>query len=194
MKRAVDIVGATIALVLFGVPMIVVALLIKMLDPGPVFFRQARLGQHGKPFQIFKFRSMKINAPDIRNEDGSAFSGDDDPRVTKLGKFLRKTSLDELPQFINVLWGQMSLVGPRPDQVDQIQYYTEHEKQKLLVKPGITGLAQISGRNSISWEQRKELDVSYSLNHSVLGDLAILVRTMPYVLLRRDVNPEMRKL
>ena len=149
-----------------------------MLDPGPVFFRQARLGQHGKPFQIFKFRSMKINAPDIRNEDGSAFSGDDDPRVTKLGKFLRKTSLDELPQFINVLWGQMSLVGPRPDQVDQIQYYTEHEKQKLLVKPGITGLAQISGRNSISWEQRKELDVSYSLNHSVLGDLAILVRTM----------------
>jgi lipopolysaccharide/colanic/teichoic acid biosynthesis glycosyltransferase len=194
MKRAVDIVGATIALVLFGVPMIVVALLIKMLDPGPVFFRQARLGQHGKPFQIFKFRSMKINAPDIRNEDGSAFSGDDDPRVTKLGKFLRKTSLDELPQFINVLWGQMSLVGPRPDQVDQIQYYTEHEKQKLLVKPGITGLAQISGRNSISWEQRKELDVSYSLNHSVLGDLAILVRTMPYVLLRRDVNTEMRKL
>lgn len=194
MKRAVDIVGATIALVLFGVPMIVVALLIKMLDPGPVFFRQARLGQHGKPFQIFKFRSMKINAPDIRNEDGSAFSGDDDPRVTKLGKFLRKTSLDELPQFINVLWGQMSLVGPRPDQVDQIQYYTEHEKQKLLVKPGITGLAQISGRNSISWEQRKELDVSYSLNHSILGDLAILVRTMPYVLLRRDVNTEMRKL
>jgi len=194
MKRAVDIVGATIALVLFGVPMIVVALLIKMLDPGPVFFRQARLGQHGKPFQIFKFRSMKINAPDIRNEDGSAFSGDDDPRVTKLGKFLRKASLDELPQFINVLWGQMSLVGPRPDQVDQIQYYTEHEKQKLLVKPGITGLAQISGRNSISWEQRKELDVSYSLNHSVLGDLAILVRTMPYVLLRRDVNTEMRKL
>ena len=194
MKRAVDIVGATIALVLFGVPMIVVALLIKMLDPGPVFFRQARLGQHGKPFQIFKFRSMKINAPDIRNEDGSAFSGDDDPRVTKLGKFLRKTSLDELPQFINVLWGQMSLVGPRPDQVDQIQYYTEHEKQKLLVKPGITGLAQISGRNSISWEQRKELDVRYSLNHSILGDLAILVRTMPYVLLRRDVNTEMRKL
>jgi lipopolysaccharide/colanic/teichoic acid biosynthesis glycosyltransferase len=193
MKRIVDILGATFALVLFGLPMLVVAILIKILDPGPVFFRQARLGQNGTPFRIFKFRSMKVNAPDIRNADGSAFSGEDDPRVTKLGKFIRKTSLDELPQFINVLFGHMSLVGPRPDQVDQIQYYTEEEKKKLLVKPGITGLAQISGRNSISWEQRKELDVKYAQNHSVLGDLAIMARTIPYVLLRRDVNTEMTK-
>ena len=120
MKRAVDIVGATIALILFGIPMIVIALLIRVLDPGPVFFRQARLGKNGTPFLIFKFRSMKVNAPDVRNEDGSAFTGDNDPRVTKLGRFLRKTSLDELPQLINVLFGHMSLVGPRPDQVDQI--------------------------------------------------------------------------
>ncbi|MDH4389041.1 MAG: sugar transferase [Fimbriimonas sp.] len=193
MKRAVDIVGATIALILFGIPMIVIALLIRVLDPGPVFFRQARLGKNGTPFLIFKFRSMKVHAPDIRNEDGSAFTGDDDPRVTKLGRFLRKTSLDELPQFINVLFGHMSLVGPRPDQVDQIQYYTEIEKQKLLVKPGITGLAQISGRNSISWDQRKELDVKYAQNNSVLGDLAIVARTIPYVLLRKDVNSETTK-
>jgi len=193
MKRAVDIVGATIALILFGIPMIVIALLIRVLDPGPVFFRQARLGKNGTPFLIFKFRSMKVNAPDIRNEDGSAFTGDNDPRVTKLGRFLRKTSLDELPQLINVFFGHMSLVGPRPDQVDQIQYYTEIEKQKLLVKPGITGLAQISGRNSISWDQRKELDVKYAQNNSVLGDLAIVARTIPYVLLRKDVNSETTK-
>jgi undecaprenyl phosphate N,N'-diacetylbacillosamine 1-phosphate transferase len=193
MKRAVDIVGATIALILFGIPMIVIALLIRVLDPGPVFFRQARLGKNGTPFLIFKFRSMKVNAPDIRNEDGSAFTGDNDPRVTKLGRFLRKTSLDELPQLINVFFGHMSLVGPRPDQVDQIQYYTEIEKNKLLVKPGITGLAQISGRNSISWDQRKELDVKYAQNNSVLGDLAIVARTIPYVLLRKDVNSETTK-
>lgn len=193
MKRLVDLIGALIALALFGLPMLVVALLIKLLDPGPVFFRQARLGINGKPFRIFKFRSMKVNAPDIRNDDGSAFSGDNDPRVTPIGRFIRKTSIDELPQFLNVLFGDMSLVGPRPDQVDQIQFYTETEKQKLLVKPGITGLAQISGRNSISWEQRKQLDVEYAQNHSVLGDLGLMARTIPYVLLRKDVNTEASK-
>ncbi len=193
MKRIVDLVGALVALAIFGIPMLVVALLIKILDPGPVFFRQARLGRNGSPFRIFKFRSMKVNAPDIRNEDGSAFSGDNDPRVTPIGRFIRKTSIDELPQFINVLLGDMSLVGPRPDQVDQIMYYTVEEKQKLLVKPGITGLAQISGRNSITWEQRKQLDVQYAQNHSVLGDFAILARTVPYVLLRKDVNAEVVK-
>lgn len=193
MKRFIDLIGALIALALFGLPMLVVAALIKLLDPGPVFYRQARLGINGKPFRIFKFRSMKVNAPDIRNEDGSAFSGDNDPRVTPIGRFIRKTSIDELPQFLNVLLGDMSLVGPRPDQVDQIQFYTETEKQKLLVKPGITGLAQISGRNSISWEQRKQLDVEYAQNHSVFGDLALMARTIPYVLLRKDVNTEASK-
>ena len=193
MKRFIDLIGALIAVALFGLPMLVVAVLIKLLDPGPVFYRQARLGINGKPFRIFKFRSMKVNAPDIRNEDGSAFSGDNDPRVTPIGRFIRKTSIDELPQFLNVLLGDMSLVGPRPDQVDQIQFYTETEKQKLLVKPGITGLAQISGRNSISWEQRKQLDVEYAQNHSVLGDLALMARTIPYVLLRKDVNTEASK-
>jgi lipopolysaccharide/colanic/teichoic acid biosynthesis glycosyltransferase len=193
MKRLIDLVGALVALAIFGIPMLVVALLIKILDPGPVFFRQARLGKGGAAFRIFKFRSMKVNAPDIRNEDGSAFSGDNDPRVTPIGRFIRKTSIDELPQFLNVLFGEMSLVGPRPDQVDQIQYYTDEEKQKLLVKPGITGLAQISGRNSISWDQRKKLDVEYAQNHSIFGDLLILARTMPYVLLRKDVNAEVPK-
>jgi undecaprenyl phosphate N,N'-diacetylbacillosamine 1-phosphate transferase len=190
LKRATDIVGALIALLLFGLPMLVVAILIRITDPGPVFFRQSRLGRNGVPFRIFKFRSMKVNAPDIRNADGSAFSGDDDPRVTKIGRFIRKTSLDELPQFFNVLFGQMSMVGPRPDQEDQIKYYTEEEKQKLLVKPGITGLAQISGRNSISWDQRKQLDVEYAKTRTFFGDLGIIFKTIPYVLLRRGINAQ----
>lgn len=186
----IDIIGSGIALILFSVPMLVVALLIKILDPGPIFFRQERLGIGGKGFRIYKFRSMKVNAEDIRNPDGSAFSGENDPRVTPLGRFIRKTSLDELPQFINVLLGDMSLVGPRPDQVNQLQYYTEEEKKKLLVKPGITGLAQISGRNSISWEERKRFDVIYAEKNSVLGDLAIILKTVPYVLLSKGINTE----
>lgn len=186
----IDIIGSGIALILFSVPMLVVALLIKILDPGPIFFRQERLGIGGKGFRIYKFRSMKVNAEDIRNPDGSAFSGENDPRVTPLGRFIRKTSLDELPQFINVLLGDMSLVGPRPDQVNQLQYYTEEEKKKLLVKPGITGLAQISGRNSISWEERKRFDVIYAEKNSVLGDLAIILKTIPYVLLSKGINTE----
>lgn len=190
LKRIIDFVGAVLALIVFGPLMIVIAVLIKILDPGPIFFRQERLGKDAKSFRIFKFRSMKVNAPDVRNADGSAFTGDDDPRVTKLGRFIRKTSIDELPQFINVFSGEMSLVGPRPDQSNQLQYYTEAEKQKLSVKPGITGLAQISGRNSISWEDRKKLDVQYAQTRSVGMDIALMLKTIPYVLLRKDINSD----
>jgi lipopolysaccharide/colanic/teichoic acid biosynthesis glycosyltransferase len=111
-------------------------------------------------------------------------------RVTRVGRFLRKTSLDELPQLFNVLRGDMSLVGPRPDQVDQLRCYTLTEKRKLLVKPGLTGLAQISGRNNISWQRRKALDVEYVDRQSFWLDLSILARTIPYVLLRRDINTD----
>lgn len=190
LKRIIDFVGAVFALIIFGPLMILIAILIKILDPGPIFFRQERLGKDAKSFRIFKFRSMKVNAPDVRNADGSAFSGDDDPRVTKLGKFIRKTSIDELPQFINVFSGEMSLVGPRPDQSNQLQYYTEAEKQKLSVKPGITGLAQISGRNSITWEDRKKLDVQYAQTRNVRMDIALMLKTIPYVLLRKDINSD----
>ena len=144
MKRIVDVIGSLLALAIFAIPMLVVALLMKILDPGPVFFRQARLGKNGEPFRIYKFRTMKVNAPPLRNPDGSAYAGSDDPRVTKFGKFLRSSSIDELPQFLNVLAGEMSLVGPRPDEVAQLESYTEPEKDKLLVKPGITGPCQIS--------------------------------------------------
>lgn len=188
MKRLVDMLGAGAALIVLLPLIAAAALAIKLTSPGPVFFRQRRLGRHGDPFNLYKFRSMRVNAPDVRNPDGSAFSGEDDPRVTSIGRFLRKSSLDELPQLWNVLAGEMSLVGPRPDQVDQIRFYDEWERRKLLVKPGITGLAQISGRNDIPWKMRKALDVRYVEQRSLALDVQILLRTIPYVLLRKGIH------
>ena len=187
-KRLTDVAGSGLLLVLMAPVMAAVALAVRLSSPGPVLFRQFRLGRHGRPFQLLKFRSMFVNAPDLRNPDGSAFTGDHDPRVTPLGRFLRRTSLDELPQLINVLRGEMSLVGPRPDQVDQIRFYSEAEKRKLLVRPGITGLAQINGRNGIAWERRKALDLEYVERQSLRLDLAILLQTLPCVLMRRNIN------
>lgn len=187
-KRALDIlVALSLGLVLAPV-LAAVTLLVAASSPGPVLFRQGRLGRNGRPFAIAKFRTMYADSPDLRNPDGSATSSDADPRVTPVGRWLRKTSLDELPQLWNVLRGDMSIVGPRPDQVDQERYYKPQERIKLAVRPGVTGLAQISGRNSISWEQRKKLDVDYVRNWSLGLDLAILMRTIPYVLLGRGVN------
>ena len=188
MKRLLDMLGAGVALIVLLPLIATVALAIKLTSPGPVLFRQRRLGRNGEPFDLFKFRSMRVNAPDIRNSDGSAFSGPNDPRITWIGEFIRKSSLDELPQLWNVLTGDMSLVGPRPDQVDQIQFYDEQEKRKLAVKPGITGLAQISGRNDIPWKQRKALDVRYVDEQTFRLDLEILLRTIPYVLQRKGIN------
>jgi lipopolysaccharide/colanic/teichoic acid biosynthesis glycosyltransferase len=192
MARARDLLIGSVALAVVSPLMLVCALAVRRSSPGPVFFRQQRLGLHGRPFHLLKFRSMVHNAPDLRNPDGSAYTGEDDPRVTRVGRFFRKTSLDELPQLCNVLRGDMSLVGPRPDQVDQIRFYTGTEKRKLNVKPGITGLAQISGRNNISWDRRKALDVQYVDRQSFWLDLTILAKTIPYVLLKRDVNTNVR--
>ena len=139
-----------------------------------------------------KFRTMHVDAQDLRNPDGSTVSCLNDPRVTKVGSFLRTTSLDELPQLVNILRGEMSFVGPRPDQVDQLRFYSPKEHRKLDVKPGLTGLAQISGRNGISWQKRKELDIAYVERRSLALDLSILCKTIPYVLLRRNLhaNPD----
>jgi undecaprenyl phosphate N,N'-diacetylbacillosamine 1-phosphate transferase len=186
-KRVIDIAVAGTALILTSPLTLTLCVLVRLSSPGPVFFRQVRIGKNGKTYRIWKFRTMVDRAPDLRNKDGSAYNADDDPRVTAIGRTLRKTSLDELPQLLNVLVGEMSLVGPRPDQADQLQYYSEAEKKKLYVKPGITGLAQISGRNSISWEQRKKFDIEYVEKQSLRLDIAILFRTIPYVLLRKDV-------
>jgi len=187
LKRTLDIVVSFVVLTVLSPVLLWIALVVRFTSPGPVFFRQFRLGKEGKPFGCYKFRTMYVDVPDVRNPDGSTYNADNDPRVTRVGCFLRANSLDELPQLINVLGGEMSLVGPRPDQLDQIQYYTEEEKLRLLVKPGITGLAQISGRNSIPWEQRKKLDVEYVAQQSLWLDLKILAATIPYVFLRRGI-------
>ena len=186
-KRTVDVIVSVLGIVACLPIFILISMLVKLNSSGPALFVQMRMGLNGRAFKTYKFRTMLLNAPDIRNADGSAFSSNIDPRVTSVGKWLRKTSLDELPQFFNVLFGEMSLVGPRPDLVDQIRFYTESEKQRLNVKPGITGLAQISGRNSISWESRKQLDIQYVIGQSLTLDAEILVRTIPYVLCGRDV-------
>jgi lipopolysaccharide/colanic/teichoic acid biosynthesis glycosyltransferase/glycosyltransferase involved in cell wall biosynthesis len=186
-KRLIDIVGASVALTVLAPVFILIAIAIRLDSKGSVWFRQKRLTRGAKPFMVYKFRTMIQNAPDLRNADGSAFSSANDSRVTRVGRFLRKTSLDEIPQFINVLFGSMSLVGPRPDQADQSQYYTPEEWRRTYVKPGITGLAQINGRNSISWAERKQLDLEYVDRQSVQLDCQILFKTIPYVLGSRDI-------
>jgi lipopolysaccharide/colanic/teichoic acid biosynthesis glycosyltransferase len=167
--------------------MLLTALAVRATSSGPAWFRQKRLGLGGAPFTLFKFRTMTADAPDLRNADGSTFNSPDDPRVTPVGRFLRATSLDELPQLFNVIKGDMSLVGPRPELVDQVRFYSDRDKQRLEVRPGITGLAQLSGRNSLAWSKRRELDLEY-LERRTLGlDLGILFKTLPYVLRRRGV-------
>lgn len=189
-KRLLDIVISGLALILLSPVLVLIALVIRFSSPGPALFRQLRLGIEGIPFVCNKFRTMFMNASDIRNPDGSTYSAPGDQRVTKIGCFLRQTSLDEFPQLFNVLKGDMSLVGPRPDQVDQLNYYTMEEKRKLLVRPGITGLAQINGRNNIPWKRRKQFDLEYVERQSLWLDLRILAKTIPYVLLRREISPE----
>jgi lipopolysaccharide/colanic/teichoic acid biosynthesis glycosyltransferase len=190
MARIRDMLIASLLLLVLSPVLLLCALAVRRSSPGSILFRQRRLGLHARPFALLKFRSMIQDAPDLRNRDGSAYTGVDDGRVTTVGRILRQTSLDELPQLFNVLRGEMSLVGPRPDQADQIRFYTETEKRKLEVRPGITGLAQIGGRNNISWERRKALDVEYADRQSFWLDLSILARTLPYVLLRKDVHTD----
>ena len=188
MKRGMDLLVSAGAILLLSPLFFACALAVALSSPGPILFQQRRLGRNASPFTLRKFRSMYQNVPDPRNPDGSTQTKPNDPRVTKVGRFLRRTSLDELPQLFNVVRGDMSLVGPRPDQVDQLRFYTQTEKRKLNVKPGITGLAQISGRNNISWERRKCLDVEYVDRQSIWLDLSILARTIPYVLRGKDIH------
>jgi len=186
-KRIIDIVVSGVALVLLCPLFVIIAIAILIDSPGKVLLTQERSGRGGISFTLFKFRTMFENAPDLRNADGSTYNSLDDPRVTNMGRFLRITSLDELPQLFNVLAGEMSLVGPRPDLVDQARYYGADEWRRLVVKPGITGLAQINGRNVISWAARTRLDLEYVDRQSVSLDLKILWRTAGCVLSRRDI-------
>lgn len=187
-KRIFDLVFALIALPFVMLLFIIIGPLIWIDDHGPIFYAGKRIGIGGKPFGMLKFRSMKVNAPDIRLEDGSTYNGDDDPRVTKVGRFLRKTSLDEIPQFLNVLVGQMSLIGIRPDPLDWLEKYDEHERVILTVKPGITGYNQAYYRNSADGELKLKNDVYYAEHISFWLDVKIFFKTIKTVLFRENIN------
>lgn len=156
-------------------------------DKGSVFYNAKRLGKNGKPFKMYKFRTMIMNAPDIRLEDGSTYNSDDDPRLTKMGKFLRKTSIDELPQILNVLKGDMSFIGPRPDPLDWLDKYTEDEKIFLSVKPGISGYNQAYFRNSTDGREKIINDVYYARNISFWLDCKIFFKTIKTILFRKNL-------
>lgn len=186
-KRILDFIIGLIALPFIIVITLIMAPIIYFNDKGPIFYNASRLGKNGKPFKMYKYRSMMVNAPDIRNKDGSTYNGDDDPRVTKVGRFMRKTSIDELPQFLNVLLGDMSLIGPRPDPLDDMEIYTEHQKKKLNVRPGITGYNQAYYRNSVEQNEKFEHDVYYAENISFFLDIKIFFKTIATILTRDNV-------
>lgn len=186
-KRILDII---FSLILFCPVLLVILLcgvLIKLEDGGPIFYCSDRLGKEGQIFKMYKLRSMKVNAPDFRNEDGSTYNSDNDPRLTKIGRIIRKTSLDELPQIFNVLKGDMSFIGPRPDLPEHISCYEGEEARKLDVLPGISGYNQAYYRNAVRWKQRLRNDVYYVDNISFWLDFKILLRTTLRLILQKDI-------
>lgn len=186
-KRIIDILISLVGLVIFALLSLVLGPIIYFTDKGPIFYNANRIGLKGKLFKMYKFRSMYVNAPDIRNEDGSTYNADDDPRVTPIGRFMRKTSLDEFPQFLNVFLGDMSIIGPRPDPPDDIYIYTEEQKQKLNVKPGITGYNQAYYRNSVLQDEKFANDVYYAKHISFILDWKIFFKTILVVLKHDNV-------
>lgn len=196
MKRTLDILGSLVGLLLLSPLFVVIAIAIKWEDPkGSVFFSQTRIGKDEKPFRIYKFRSMCADAEDKLKDvmdrnfiSGAMFKIKDDPRITRVGKFIRKTSIDELPQFFNVLKGEMSLVGPRPSSPMEVSQYTRYDKQRLSVTPGCTGLWQVSGRNNIGFKEMVELDLSYIGKKSIWYDIGILLRTVVTVLTSKGAS------
>lgn len=184
-KRIIDIIGSLVGLLICFPAIIVIAVSIKLEDGGPIIFKQLRVGKNGKNFHIYKFRSMKIDAElqkakllEQNEVEGAMFKMKNDPRVTKIGSFIRKTSLDEIPQFLNVLTGSMSLVGPRPPLLDEVAMYTDYDKQRLRVTPGLSGLWQISGRSNLSFSDMVDLDIFYIEHRSIFMDLKIMFITI----------------
>ena len=194
-KRAFDIFASLLGIIVLSPLLLIVALIVKCQDGGSVFFIQKRVGRDGKKFKMVKFRSMVPNA-DVKivnlleqnEDDGPRFKIKDDPRITKFGKFMRKTSIDELPQLFNVLTGSMSLVGPRPALPREVTQYDYKETARLLVKPGITCIWQVSGRSNTSFEEQIEMDKEYVENRSLWLDFKILLKTIPAVLLNRGAE------
>ena len=186
-KRLFDIILSLIALPFVLLVIMIFAPIIYFTDKGPVFYNAERVGKNGKIFKMFKLRSMKVNAPDIRNSDGSTYNAKDDPRVTKIGRFMRKTSVDELPQILNVLFGHMSFIGPRPATPKILENITELQKERFKVRPGITGYTQMMYRNSAQGEARYVADKYYVENVSLGLDLKILFGTVLKVLKRENI-------
>jgi lipopolysaccharide/colanic/teichoic acid biosynthesis glycosyltransferase len=189
-KRCLDIVGSSIGLLIFAIAFIPIAIIIYADNPGPIFFTQERYGLQGHPFRLRKFRSMVINADSLKSQlnneaNGPFFKVEKDSRVTKIGKFLRKTSLDELPQFWNVFVGDMSLVGTRPPTADEVIHYNQRHWQRLNVKPGLTGEWQVNGRSKVKdFEQVVDLDLEYQKKWHPFYDVMVIFRTI-YVIFGR---------
>lgn len=186
-KRAIDIIACLVAMPFVMLILIPVAIAIKIEDHGPLFYSSKRIGKGFKEFGMLKFRSMKVNAPDLRNDDGSTYNSKSDPRVTKIGHFLRETSLDEIPQVFNVLAGQMSIIGPRAGDVESKDTYEEDEKDKLLIRPGITGYTQAYYRNGLGVREKRLYDAWYAHSVSFLLDVKIFFKTILTVLKRENI-------
>lgn len=186
-KRVFDLILALVALPFWLIILVIIGPIIYFQDKGSIFYNAPRLGKDGKVFKMYKFRSMKINAPDLRNEDGSTFNAEDDPRLTKIGKFIRKTSLDETPQLLNIIKGDMSIIGPRPDLPEHRELYEGNEERKLEIRPGVTGYNQAYFRNTVPWKKRIQNDIYYIDNLSLGLDIKIFFKTALSVLKREDV-------
>ncbi|WP_413515532.1 sugar transferase [Carnobacterium maltaromaticum] len=186
-KRFLDFILSVICLPFIIIAIIIFGVLIKIEDRGPIFYFADRIGKNGKIFKMFKFRSMVQDAPDLRMEDGSTFNSENDSRVTKLGKFMRKTSIDEVPQILNVLIGDMSFIGPRPDSAMWIDNYTEEERIIHKVAPGISGYNQVINRNSVTTKEKLQNDIYYVENLSFFLDFKILIMTIMTIVKSKNI-------
>ena len=184
-KRFIDVTVSGLSLILLFPIFLIIAVLIKIDSRGPILFTQKRVGEKGRVFRIFKFRTM-LTFEDSFYPDGSPIENYD--RITKIGEILRKTSIDELPQLINIFIGDMSIVGPRPTLLYQVEKYDEYQARRLDVKPGLTGLAQVNGRNSLSWEQKIQYDIDYVNNITFLNDLKIILKTFVVVFKSKEIE------
>ncbi len=192
-KRVIGLIFSVVGFIILIPIFLIISILIKLTSKGPIFFKQERIGRNGKVFNMYKFRTMIVNAENIG--DGIRVRSKNDPRITKIGKILRKTSLDELPQLINVIKGDMSLVGPRPPVTyhpyNGYNNYPENAKKRFIVRPGLTGLSQIKYRNGVSWDDRIKMDVKYTENISLLEDIKIILATIKIVI--KPVNIELKE-
>ncbi|MFN3698979.1 MAG: sugar transferase, partial [Dictyoglomus sp.] len=189
LKEIIDILLGTLGLIVFSPLFLIISILIKLDSKGPVFYKHLRVGRHGRPFYLWKFRTMYKDAdkildryPELKREFEKEFKLKNDPRITKIGRFLRKFSLDEIPQIFNILKGEMSIVGPRPVTFKELEKYGSYADEILRVKPGLTGLWQVSGRSDVDYSQRVKFDLYYIQNWSVLLDIKIILKTIPSVL------------